>query len=223
MPKSPDRLKCLAGTNQSACLINNDLYLWGLYGETKAFFKHIPTHIPFDFEIKDIKLGDLLVVILCTEGDVYTLGSNAHGQLGRKYREEAVFRKVPLESTIDNIAVGNNHVVAYNKELSRVYLWGSNLQGQIDVFRKEVKYVTPHLIEFDREVQDFEIHCGGNSTVLLCDKDNIIEEDLAMDRKLPDDIFKEIKEFSGKPQITKKALIKLKNLFFFYFIAENFL
>lgn len=197
MPTNPSRVKSLAGTNHSACLINNDVYVWGLFGPDKKFYQPFPHKIEIDFEVKDIMLGDLMVVILCSEGDVYTMGSNLHGQLGRKYRGEPIFRKVLLNCGVDKIAVGNNHVAAYNKEMSRVFMWGSNLQGQIDVYRKESKYEEPKILDFDAKIKDFEVYCGGNSTVFLCDNEEVREQTLEMDHKLPDDIFKEIKEFSG--------------------------
>jgi hypothetical protein len=76
-----------AGTNHSACLVSGEVYIFGLFGETTEHFYAQPRHVDFPEPVKKIELGDLLCVFLTKSGDIYTLGSDQEGQLGRKQKE----------------------------------------------------------------------------------------------------------------------------------------
>ena len=87
------KLKIYSGTNHSVCLNNQEIIIWGLFGEDSNHFCSYPKVFNINGNIRDVCVGDLLTVVLSEEGDVYTLGSSIFGQLGRKKREDANFYK----------------------------------------------------------------------------------------------------------------------------------
>ena len=88
--------------------------------------------------VLDIKLGDLLTVVLTKKGEVYAMGENSFNQLGSVLKNNADYSptlvKVPFDdpnTCITAIACGNNHVLVFCKETRTTYGWGCNGQGQL--------------------------------------------------------------------------------------------
>lgn len=65
-------------------MINGQVYIFGLFGETKDHFFSQPQIVEIEEPVKKMALGDLLCVFLTESGDVLTYGSDQLGQLGRK-------------------------------------------------------------------------------------------------------------------------------------------
>lgn len=179
--------KIVCGVSHSAAIIAGKVYVWGIIGlNSKLHYKtpilvNLPNNSPHlgssysnihgkdliaprksyqrnnDDQAIDIKLGDLLTVVLTKKGEVFTMGENSYGQLGiatknqNKLDYSQSFRKVIFEDSstavnIKAIASGNNHVFCYCKESKNVYGWGSNAHGQIlpnkrniDIIEKPMK------------------------------------------------------------------------------------
>lgn len=166
-----ERLSC--GVSHSGCIINGKVYLWGIMGlNSKLHYKspilvNLPTgssHLGSSYsnihgkdliaskksyqkdhndQAIDIKLGDLLTVVLSKKGDVFTMGENNYGQLGiannsnsenlqytQSFRK-VIFEDASLSTNISSIVCGNNHVFCYSKDTRNIYAWGCNAQGQI--------------------------------------------------------------------------------------------
>lgn len=64
-----------------------------MFGDEDQYFSPQPKQFTVPNDVKDIKVGDLLTIVLTQEGDIYTLGSSMFGQLGRKKRQEPKFYK----------------------------------------------------------------------------------------------------------------------------------
>ena len=89
--------------------------------------------------IKQISLGGDHNVMLSTTGNVYTWGSNSHGQLGwgkqfyhREIQTSFKVTKVPLPGPIDSIATGANTTAAVTTD-GRLFIWGE-IKFHIDRF-----------------------------------------------------------------------------------------
>lgn len=82
-----------AGSNHSGVVVSGQVYLFGLFGDSTEHFFSQPRQVEFPEEVKQIELGDLLSVFLTESGDVYTLGSDQLGQLGRVQKENKALGK----------------------------------------------------------------------------------------------------------------------------------
>ena len=96
-------------------------------------------------------------------------GENTFGQLGdSKLNQEfySNFLKVQsLEGTdIMSIAVGNNHVLAFERETRNVYGWGNNSQGQILPGLKDEIVENPKLISTLKSALISKIFAGPHTT-----------------------------------------------------------
>lgn len=70
--------------------------------------------------------------VLCTTaGEVFTMGSNRHGQLGYAVDSQPTPRRVTsLRQRVVALAAANKHSVAVTAA-GDVYTWGSNVLGQV--------------------------------------------------------------------------------------------
>lgn len=107
-------------TNSLATQIAAGLYHSGLILDVKKFtWKHyheFHCEIIFDFDY---------TVVLMENGEVYTFGSNAMGQLGVADVNNVGPVRANLPSVIVQIAAGSNHTVALSST-GEVYTFGSN-------------------------------------------------------------------------------------------------
>ena len=102
-----------------------------------------------------------------------------------------------LDCAVDAVSCGNNHVVAYNESLNKIFLWGSNKQGQIDVYKKEQIYAKPKALSFGAHVTSFKVLARGDVCVFACDEE-ISQKDLEMERVPREDILNVIHELGSK-------------------------
>ena len=70
--------------------------------------------------------------VLCTvAGEVFTMGSNRHGQLGYAVDSQPTPRRVTsLRQRVVAVAAANKHSVAVTSS-GDVFTWGSNVLGQV--------------------------------------------------------------------------------------------
>lgn len=77
-----------------------DLYVWGGHPGRQALLEGLSSSpVPLVVEEKDITdcgVGESHIIVLTSEGDVYSIGENASGQLGLPLKEARSWTKVPL-------------------------------------------------------------------------------------------------------------------------------
>lgn len=120
-------------------------------------------------EPNDLKLGDLLTVVLTKKGEVYTMGDNSFGQLGDSKQNAEFYPNFQKVATLDgvdvmSIAVGNNHVLCFERETRNVYGWGNNSQHQIFPGTKEEMIENPKLISNLKGAQVSRIFAGPHTS-----------------------------------------------------------
>ena len=75
--------------------------------------------------ILKIVCGGMHTVALSNQGKVFTWGCNDEGALGREGAENT---PLPVGDSltipVTDISAGDSHTIAYNSELSHVYIWG---------------------------------------------------------------------------------------------------
>ena len=75
--------------------------------------------------ILKVVCGGMHTVALSTMGRVYTWGCNDEGALGREGPENApMIVADSLKIPVTDISAGDSHTIAYNTNLSHVYIWG---------------------------------------------------------------------------------------------------
>lgn len=121
-----------------------------------------------DRTVYSVVCGGLHTLILLTNGEVYSLGNNDDGALGRA-GEENTPAKVDLPVPIDMISAGDSHSIACNSANSMIFQWGvyrNVLRGNIS------KATTPHRIG-EKEIGKKKIKkilSGANHTLVLAEE-----------------------------------------------------
>jgi len=123
--------------------------------------------------IKNVKLGENFLVLLTSDGKIYSSGNNEFGQLGiGKEEKKKLFEKVNLNEKIINISVGYNFAYALS-ENNTLYSWGNNKYGQCLNYEKNI-IDTPFKINNFNNNKILQISCGGYHTCILIQGENII-------------------------------------------------
>ena len=143
-----------------------------------------------NLEIKDFKLGNEFIIILLTNGNVYTCGINNKNQLGiedklliSKKDNNLIFYKVPLSEKIIQIEAGYDNSIVISIT-GKIYGWGSNYYGQICQTKKS-STSNPSLIsnKFIEDLSLFKISTGAYHTIVIYkgDINNIPDEEPIFD------------------------------------------
>lgn len=160
-----DKIEC--GVSHSGVLISKKVFIWGLFGKPQSQMSKLPLMLNTDAEWSDFIMGDLLMVLLNSKGEVFTIGDNIDGQLGLS-TDNTVFNQLPklvnLPSKVEYITGGLNHVFAINFSTQHVFAWGSNRLGQINPSSLKQSYKKPIEMEWLYTGRSFAITCKGNST-----------------------------------------------------------
>ena len=120
-----------------------------------------------DKTVYSVVCGALHTLILLTNGEVYSLGCNDDGALGRSGEDNRP-EKVDLPVPVDMISAGDSHSIACNSANGIVYQWGvyrNALSGKLS----EVE--PPHRIgesDFNRK-KIKKLLSGANHTMVLID------------------------------------------------------
>ena len=120
--------------------LDNQLYYWGalLYGSgmNNPYYDYDSTHIAhpclfsFSEPIKQVAFGEFHVIILSTKGEVYTMGSNEDGKLGRPILDVTGddffdLSKLDLHVPIVSISTGASSAAVIS-ETGKLFVWGEN-------------------------------------------------------------------------------------------------
>ena len=139
--------------------------------------------------ISDIKLGQEFILILISNGDVYTCGINRKNKLGveekniKKEKNKLIFYKVSLPEKIIQIESGYDNSIVIS-ETGKIYGWGSNYYGQICSTKKSAIdkpiLITNPLI---KDLSLYKIASGAYHTLSIYkgDVNNIPEEEPIFD------------------------------------------
>ncbi|KAG9146343.1 hypothetical protein Leryth_008032 [Lithospermum erythrorhizon] len=122
-----------------------------------------------NIDFTKVACGCDTTVALTYSGLVYTMGSNAHGQLGSPSTDRMIPSCIegPLgESYVQEIACGSHHVVALTSK-SEVYTWGKGTNGQLGHGNYEDRRI-PTLVDSLKDKQVKCITCGSNFTAIVC-------------------------------------------------------
>ncbi|KAK3083037.1 hypothetical protein FSP39_012315 [Pinctada imbricata] len=127
--------------------------LWqGYHGEIEVrTFPKLSTQ-----QVRRVAIGDDHT-IFCTEGgQVYTCGSNKHGQLGAEnlevdYSADPVFVSGLKDILIKDVACGSNHCAAVSRD-GQVYCWGESSHSQCG--QQVNKVPTPTRVQIQNLSQD---------------------------------------------------------------------
>jgi len=113
---------------------NGDLYTWGSnesgqlgYGEIGSYSK-IPTRVPGIADVVSVSLGDVHSAAITVNGDLYTWGSNWHGQLGhgsnKRYTQYVITptKVMSLPKVVAVSSAGTSTAVL--TDAGELYTWG---------------------------------------------------------------------------------------------------
>ncbi|KAF5739251.1 hypothetical protein HS088_TW12G00453 [Tripterygium wilfordii] len=122
-----------------------------------------------DEHISQVACGDTLTIALTASGQVYTMGSAAHGQLGNPTADGMVPTHVKgkmAECCVEIIACGSHHVAVLTSK-SEVYTWGKGANGQLGHGDNGDRNI-PTLVGTLKDKQVKSIACGSNFTAIIC-------------------------------------------------------
>ena len=142
-----------------------------------------------NLEIKDFKLGNEFIIVLLSNGNVYTCGINNKNQLGVDENliinngKNFNFYKVSIPEKIIQIEAGYDNSIVISIS-GKIYGWGSNYYGQICQTKKS-SIDKPSLITspFMNDVSLYKISTGAYHTIALFkgDVNNIPDEEPIFD------------------------------------------
>ena len=196
-----------AGVTHSACLINGQLYAWGTLGLSKFLLHKKPNAVVINEEIMDFVLGDMLTVMLTSNGEIYTMGENIDFQLG--YRNNNTFTpvKVKLPYKIEYVSCGLNHVLVISK--SKILAWGSNRHGQIKPNSTEKVFENLEELDWLGEAVPLNIVCGYFQTYIISKSRLTAPKTIMDNEKHLVELKKEIELFKMRHEKLKKENDKL--------------
>lgn len=233
-PTSKKYSKISCGVNHSGCLLGStDILIWGKseffdFDGIKRFNLYNTINSPgtdamsvsetlntdnsnnsTSFILTDLQIGENFIVLLSSNGELFSSGSNEFGQLGiGQTPRSRLFEKVRLTEKIKKISVGFNFVFALGFD-GKVYAWGNNRYGQILDIERDVCPVPkeiPQLVNLN----PISFACGGYHVVSLCNNE-INKEELNTKEKIFN--FKKIPlNRSFDPFLYKKESDVLKNV-----------
>ena len=233
-PTSKKYSKISCGVNHSGCLLGStDILIWGKseffdFDGIKRFNLYNAINSPgtdamsvsetlntdnsnnsTSFILTDLQIGENFIVLLSSNGELFSSGSNEFGQLGiGQTPRSRLFEKVKLTEKIKKISVGFNFVYALGFD-GKVYAWGNNRYGQILDIERDVCPVPkeiPQLVNLN----PIAFACGGYHVASLCNNE-INKEELNTKEKIFN--FKKIPlNRSFDPFLYKKESDVLKNV-----------
>ena len=190
------------------------VFAWGIQGESLNginFLREITSKFNLDSDDKiiDLKLGDFHASAISAKGHLFTLGPNYGGQLGNngtvfdfnKNPSPITFIfDLPTEETLVTISVGGNHSSVISS-MGRVFVWGSNHQGQLGDGTYETKFFPIEITEnFDLRTNEeiVSLHLGGQSSLAISSMERIFTWGELAQSSMPTDITSSFNFFSGE-------------------------
>ena len=123
------------------------------------------TQIPLLKNITSLAFGISSAVFLDLDGNVFTFGSNTHGQLGIGKDKFFLSKSTdPLKvdlPPIKQISSGNYFIMCVSED-NELFCFGNNRDGILGLGSNEESYFSPQKIESLKEIEFVE--CAGNRT-----------------------------------------------------------
>ncbi|RCV20927.1 hypothetical protein SETIT_4G097300v2 [Setaria italica] len=116
-----------------------------------------------------VACGHDTTVALSTSGQLYTMGSNAFGQLGNPKSDgklPTLVGGIISNSFIEEIACGSHHIAALTSK-AEVYTWGWGANGRLG-HGDSVDRNTPTIVEVLKDKQVKSVVCGADFTAAVC-------------------------------------------------------
>jgi len=143
----------LGASHSAAITANGDLYMWGAntwgqlgLGDSGSGTNRLtPTKVPGISNVVSVSLGFTHSAAITANGDLYTWGSNAYGQLGLGDSGNGTARTSPAKVTgiskVNAISMGggggpNNTISAFSAAITTdgsLYMWGDHICGQLGI------------------------------------------------------------------------------------------
>ncbi|KAH9308405.1 hypothetical protein KI387_036316, partial [Taxus chinensis] len=168
-------VEVLAG-NFSCNSSSRKLFTWGdgdkgRLGHGDNERKLVPTCVAalVNCSFVQVACGQTLTVALTVSGQVYTMGSQAHGQLGKPQADgkATVLVEGKLRGEfVEEISSGSYHVAVLTSK-REIYTWGKGANGRLghgDVVDRS----TPTLVEAIKDRQVKSVSCGSTFTAVIC-------------------------------------------------------
>ncbi|PNT76172.1 hypothetical protein BRADI_1g45250v3 [Brachypodium distachyon] len=155
---------------------SSKLFTWGdgnkgQLGHADRETRLIPTNVGSlsNPRFCQVACGYDITVALSTSGEVYTMGSNAFGQLGNPITNGKLHTLVEgsiSSSSVEEIACGSHHVAVLTSK-AEVYTWGKGANGRLG-HGNNFDRNTPTLVEALKDKQVKSVVCGIDFTVVVC-------------------------------------------------------
>ncbi|KAI3452828.1 hypothetical protein Pfo_009491 [Paulownia fortunei] len=165
-----------SNSGQSDRSLNGKLFTWGDgdkgrlgHGDNES--RLVPQCIAslIETSFSQVACGNNLTVALTTSGQVYTMGSTVHGQLGSPVADGKTPTCVGVNITdtcVEEIACGSYHVAVLTSK-AKVYTWGKGTNGQLGHGDNDDRN-KPTIVDFLKDKQVKSIACGSNFTAVIC-------------------------------------------------------
>eukprot|EP01018_Ginkgo_biloba_P030694 Gb_31523 [translate_table: standard] len=152
------------------------LFTWGdgdkgRLGHGDKERKLVPTCVAalVNCDFIQVSCGQTLTVALTLSGQVFTMGSPVHGQLGNAQADgkTTVLVEGKLRGEfVEEISSGLYHVAVLTSK-GEVYTWGKGTNGRLGHGDVEDRS-TPTLVEALKDKQVKSVSCGGSFTAVIC-------------------------------------------------------
>lgn len=166
------------GVTHSACLVGKKLIIWGMYGSDKSQLAKKPQVMSISGDITEFVVGDMLTIVLTSQGEVMAFGDNTDDQLTL---DSTGIVRIPIPGKIETIAGGFNHIFAINFTKGKVFAWGSNKLGQIAPQNSQSTFKTPTEMPWLYSCGSFALTCKGNATFFVSKNRIKIESEVPND------------------------------------------
>ncbi|KAH6816288.1 Regulator of chromosome condensation family protein [Perilla frutescens var. frutescens] len=164
-------------TNQSGANVSSrKLFTWGDgdkyrlgHGNKDTYF--LPTCVSslIDYNMQLLACGHNMTIALTTSGHVFSMGSNAYGQLGNPQADgklPCLVQDRLVGEFVEQISCGAHHVIVLTLR-GEVFTWGGGANGRLGHGDTEDRNV-PTLVEALKDKHVRSIACGSNYTASIC-------------------------------------------------------
>ncbi|KAL2530306.1 Regulator of chromosome condensation (RCC1) family with FYVE zinc finger domain [Forsythia ovata] len=164
-------------TNQGGSnVLSRKLFTWGDgdknrlgHGNKETYL--LPTCVSalIDYNIHQLACGHHITIALTTSGHVFTMGSNAYGQLGNPQsdgKSPVLVQDRLVGEFVEQIACGAHHVAVLTSR-SEMFTWGRGANGRLGHGDSDDCNI-PRLVEALKDRHIKNITCGSSYTASIC-------------------------------------------------------
>lgn len=121
-----------------------------------------------------VACGKAYSMVLSSEGDIWTWGTNSYGQLGLNNTEQyANPQKIDLPNKFTSIHCGMGHSIALD-ESGKLWAWGWNKFLQLGISEGAFRFMKPQLVNLPSPCSHIvSVSCNLYSSLVLDDKGNL--------------------------------------------------